>query len=215
MFGAANAQTAPRTDAILHRIMDEQEAAIIRAVLDGHTERFAELVDRYQQPALRLAYSLLGNAQDAQDASQEAFVSAYRALGGFNGRSRFSTWFYRIVVNKCRDWERQRARRPRAAAASGSTDGDGEGECLFDIADDAGDARQSAFNRQLGGALSDAIAALPMKQRTAFVLHHLNGLTLDEVAGMMHCRTGTVKSHVFRATEALRVAMHPWRGEAQ
>jgi RNA polymerase sigma-70 factor (ECF subfamily) len=195
--------------------MDGDDAAIICAVLDGDTERFAELVDRYQQPTLRLAFSLLGSAADAQDASQEAFVSAYRALGRFNSRSKFSTWLYRIVVNKCHDLARSRSRLPRTVSVVGPVDPDADGTYFVDIEDSASDARGRAVNQELARALSVAIEGLPMKQRSAFALHHLQGMALDEVAAVMHCRVGTVKSHVFRATEVLRVAMSPWRGEAQ
>ncbi|MBI2496080.1 MAG: sigma-70 family RNA polymerase sigma factor [Candidatus Omnitrophica bacterium] len=81
----------------------EEEEEVIQAVLRGDVDRYAELVDKYQAWARRVAFSLLGNYEDARDASQEAFVSAYRSLGRFRASAAFSTWLYRIVVNECKD----------------------------------------------------------------------------------------------------------------
>ena len=187
------------------------DAEVIKAVLRGEVDRYAELVDKYQQPALRLAFSMLGNAEDAKDASQEAFVSAYRSLRRFRGGARFSTWLYRIVVNECKDMYRRRARQPVAAAQVGEPDPQANGSCLFvDVEDPTGHPADQLANRELAQRLSGAIGTLPMKQRTAFVLHHLHGLPLEEVAEVMRCRLGTVKSHMFRATEQLRMQLGPW-----
>jgi len=192
--------------------MAEDEAQIIQAVLNGEIDRYAELVDRYQASALRVAFSLLGNYEDARDASQEAFVNAYRALGRFRTGAKFSTWLYRIIVNECLDAHRQRARRPVVVATVGAPDPDADrGEGLFvDVDDPTADPSEQLANRELSKRLSEAIGALPGKQRTVFALHHLQGLSLEDVAQTMGCRVGTVKSHLFRATEALRKALAPW-----
>lgn len=196
--------------AILERTM-ASDREIIDAVLRGDVERYAELVDRYQQTARQLAFSMLGNHEDAKDASQEAFVNAYRSLRHFRGGARFSTWLYRIVVNECKDVYRQRSRQPAVVVRVGEPDPGTDGLSLFTDVEDPtiGPADQLA-NRELGRRLSGAIRMLPMKQRTTFVLHHLHGLTLEEVASIMRCRLGTVKSHVFRATQQLRAQLGPW-----
>jgi len=195
---------------ILPPAMADRDTDTIHAVLAGDVDRYAELVDRYQAPALRLAFSLLGNYEDAKDASQEAFVNAYRALGRFRGRAKFSTWLYRIVVNKCKDLYKRRARRPELAGSMSLPGGDGEPVDFFEAVPDpgAGPGEQLA-NQELSRQLSRAIGELPMKQRTAFALHHVHGLPLDEVAAVMRCRTGTVKSHIFRATTRLRTVLSP------
>ena len=193
--------------------MAQSETETIRAVLDGDVDRYAELVDRYQEPALRLAYSLLGNYEDAKDVSQEAFVNAYRSLGRFRGTAKFSTWLYRIVVNECKDAYKRRARQPAVVAGVGepASDADDTGSLfVVDVEDPAANPGESATNRELSQRLSLAIGDLPMKQRTAFLLHHVHGLSLDETAAAMACRPGTVKSHIFRATESLRVQLAPW-----
>ena len=190
--------------------MDSPDAQTIQAILDGAVDRYAELVDKYQAAALKLAFSMLGNYEDARDASQEAFLNAYRSLARFRYGARFSTWLYRIVVNECKDVYKRRSREPRGSVRVGEPDADESGETLFvDVADPTGDPRRQAADRELGRSLSRAIGSLPMKQRTAFALHHLHGLSLEGVADVMRCRVGTVKSHVFRATERLRIDLAP------
>lgn len=202
-------------DVILPSTMAESDAQAIQAVLAGEVDRYAELVDKYQAQTLRLALSLLGNYEDAKDASQEAFVNAYRSLARFRGTARFSTWLYRIVVNECKDIFKKRARQPFVVATIGEPDSghDTTGALFLDVDDPHANPSDQLINRELSHRLSEAIEQLPMKQRTAFILHHVHGLPLDEVATIMSCRTGTVKSHVFRATERLRIHLTPWLKE--
>jgi RNA polymerase sigma-70 factor (ECF subfamily) len=190
--------------------MGESDAETIHAILQGDVDRYAELVDKYQDQAIRLAYSLLGNYDDARDASQDAFVRAYRGLRRFRGRAKFSTWLYRIVVNACRDAQRSRARQPAAVAGVGEPDPDDDENLFVDVDDPAASPAEQAAGRELGLQLSRALQGLPAQQRTAFLLHHVHGLSLDEAAGVMDCRLGTVKAHIFRATQALRRALGPW-----
>ena len=183
--------------------MAGSDAEAIEAVRNGDVDRYAELVDKYQGRAIRLAFSFLGNYEDAKDVSQEAFVSAYRSLGRFRSASTFCTWLYRIIVNACKDTYRQHARQPVVVAGMGEPEPGGHpGHSLFvDVVDPGADPSGQMANQELAGQLSEAIAALPMKQRTAFLLHHVHGWPLAETAQIMGCRLGTVKSHIFRATE--------------
>ena len=193
--------------------MAESDAETIRAVLSGDVDRYAELVEKYHGQAIRLAFSFLGNYEDARDVSQDAFVSAYRSLGRFRAASRFSTWLYRIVVNKCKDACRRRARQPATVASVGTSEPEADpddGLFVVDVADPGADPSGRLAHRELARALSDAIGELSLKQRAAFVLHHVHGLSLEEASGVMGCRVGTVKSHVFRATESLRRRLTPW-----
>ena len=194
--------------------MSDSDAQTIQAVLHGDVDRYAELVDKYQGPAIRLAFSFLGNYEDARDASQEAFVSAYRSLARFRGGAKFSTWFYRVVINTCKDAYRRRVRQPRVVAGIGAPPADAERWDLFvDVDDPSANPSDHAANQELSQELSAAIGQLPMRQRMAFLLHHVHGLPLEEAATVMRCRVGTVKSHVFRATEALRRQLTPWRAK--
>ena len=193
--------------------MADSDADTIRAVLAGDIDRYAELVDRYQERAIRLAFSFVGNFEDARDVAQDAFVSAYRSLGRFRGAARFSTWLFRIVINRCKDVHRARARHPVVAAGlGGASDNPAADDGLFVV--DAPDPRpgpgDQAVNRELSHQLTAAIRSLPMNQRTAFLLHHVHGVSVEEAAGIMGCRAGTVKSHLFRATSSLRARLTPW-----
>lgn len=190
--------------------MAEGDAEILAAVRHGDVDRFAELVDRYQGPAIRLAFSLLGNYEDARDASQEAFVNAYRSLDCFHGGAKFSTWLYRIVVNECKDVYKRRARQPAVAGRIGPAEPD-EPESLFVDVEDPGESpRARLANREVAQQMTAALRTLPLRQRTAFLLHHVHGLALQETAETMGCRIGTVKAHIFRATESLRKRLTPW-----
>jgi RNA polymerase sigma-70 factor (ECF subfamily) len=179
------------------------DAEIIDAVLAGSVDRYAELVSRYQSLAWKVAYGFVRNETDATELSQRAFVKAYERLRQFRREAKFSTWLYRILANECKDFFKHAARRPRGVSLDQPAAG--EEAPLFEVADPHGDPRDAAANRELARHLAAAIEALGMKQRMAFVLHHLQGLSLEEVAEAMGCRVGTVKAHVFRATEALRV----------
>ncbi len=201
---------------ILPSAMADRDAQAIREVLDGDVDRFAELVNRYQDRALQLAFSLTGNHDDAKDLSQEAFIRAYRSLDHFRGRAQFSTWLYRILVNVCKDAMRSRLRRPRVVAGVGEPDPNGADEpSLFvvDAADPGGGPSAHAANQELAQQLAAAIRALPEQQRLAFLLHHVHGLSLEEAAAVMRCRLGTVKSHLFRATSHLQAQLAPWRAQ--
>jgi len=192
--------------------MGGSEADTIRAILAGDVDRYAELVDRYRAAALRLAFSFVGNYDDAKDIAQESFISAYQALGRFRVEAKFSTWLFRIVVNKCKDSRRQRAHRPLVVAGVGEPehDSEGSGTLFVDVDDPAAGPSAQLANRELAQRLSQAIGRLPMKQRTAFLLHHVHGCSLEETAEMMGCRLGTVKAQVFRATASLRDQLAPW-----
>ncbi|MDO8729791.1 MAG: sigma-70 family RNA polymerase sigma factor [Candidatus Omnitrophota bacterium] len=179
------------------------ETEIIGAVLQGEKERYGELVSRYQLAAWKLAYSFVGDWEEAKDLSQNGFIKAYRHLGSFHGGARFSTWLYRIIANECKDFLRRRGRQPELLILSGCA-GDEEGEPALDPPDPGAGPRQTAQDRELASKLARAIGRLPMNQRAAFSLHHLNGLPLEEVSRVMGCREGTVKSHLFRAAQSLR-----------
>ena len=191
--------------------MTHSDTETIQAVLGGDVDRYAELVDRYQGPTYRLALSLLGNSEDAKDVSQEAFVNAYCSLRRFRGGARFSTWLFRIVVNECKDVYRRRARQPVATMTVGEPEASSDGSTLFvDVPDSSAGPGEQVASREVSQRISQGVAQLPLKQRTAFALRHLHGLSLDEVAAVMRCRIGTVKSHLFRATASLRTQLEPW-----
>lgn len=189
---------------------DDRE--IITAVLRGKRDRYAELVERHQRTAWKVAYSLVRNEHEATELSQIAFVKAYERLRQFRHDAKFSTWLYRIIVNECKDWWKRAARRPAMVPLGSQVGGVGEADDgpLFDVADPQNDPSEAAANQELSRRMAEAIERLSVKQRTAFVLHHVQGLSMEETATSMGCRVGTVKAHAFRATEALRERLAPY-----
>lgn len=184
------------------------DAEIIRMVLEGQQDRYAELVGRYQAAAIKVAYGFVGNYEDARELSQNGFVKAYQHLARFRGQSKFSTWLYRIVVNECKDFLKRKGRRPPIVSLFEESDADEPGS--VEVVDASGGPSEALVNRELARHLSEAIDQLPMKQRMAFILHHVQGLPLEEMTEIMDCRVGTVKAHLFRATERLRVLLSPY-----
>lgn len=184
------------------------DTEIIESVLEGEVDRYAELVTRYQSAAWQVAFGLVGNWEDAKDCSQNGFVKAYQHLQAFRREAKFSTWLYRIVVNECKDFLKRRQRTPQAISLL--PDPEADGFVLFDVVDPAKDSGQLAVDHELARQVSVAVRALPVQQRTAFVLHHLQGLSIEEASGVMRCRIGTVKAHLFRACEHLRSRLTPY-----
>ncbi len=182
----------------------DPDLEVIEQVLRGETDRYGELVERYQLAAWKLAYSFVGNFEEAKDLSQNGFVKAFRGLRGFRGGARFSTWLYRIIANECKDFLRRRGRQPDLVSLSPADDPEGDDPLPFQLPDPAGDPREHAHRRELAARIIAAVRELPMKQQTAFLLHRLNQMPVEEVSQVMGCRVGTVKAHLFRATEHLR-----------
>lgn len=174
----------------------DEEARSIDAVLAGEPAAFEALVRDNEKAVYRLCYRMLGEEQDALDASQEAFFKAYRSLGSFRRESRFSVWLYRLASNVCLDMLRK---RPDAAPASLT---DEEGAAL-DLPDSAPSPQEAAEAREQREAVRRALLKLSPDFRQAVVLRDVNGLSYEEIAGISGLEAGTVKSRIFRARRKL------------
>jgi RNA polymerase sigma-70 factor (ECF subfamily) len=186
-------------------LTDEQ--ALIRSAQRGDLEAFNGLVLRYQQPVYNLAYRIMGDDAAASDATQEAFISAYRHVGSFHSGS-FKSWLLRIVANACYDELRRRKRRPTISLDE--TIVTEEGMIEFDLPTSADGPEQIVQRRELADLLQRGINLLPIEQRLTLVLSDVQGLRYDEIAEMTHSKCGTVKSRLSRARANLRdyVQMH-------
>ena len=170
------------------------ERAIIQRVLAGDTEAFAVLVDRYHDRCSRVAYRILGNREDAEEAVQDAFVRAYRALGSYEDRERFAAWVTRILVNQCRT-VRARTER-REAVFSDEVDAEYVGrQCSPDAGDES------------WPDLDAALAKLPPEQREAVVLRYTDNLTYEEMARVTGAGESALKMRVQRAFVRLRALL--------
>ena len=168
----------------------EDDQALIAATLAGRPEAFGELVARYERAVYHLAVRTLHDRVEAEDATQEAFFKAYRALGTFRRGAKFSTWIFTICYRGCCD---RLAKRKRFS-----------GEELPDYADPSAGPEALAERSDEAGRLRAAIDALPDKYRAVITLYHLQGKQYEEIAAVLNLPLGTVKTHLFRAKEQLR-----------
>lgn len=169
----------------------------------GDRLAFEELMERHKQKAYHIAYDFARDRDDAKDLSQEAFLKAYTHIRNFDGRSKFYTWFYRILVNVCLDYKRRR-RRSTAEPLEEASEGiiDRSHPAVQEISLD-----QQAFAKQLSRRVGAALEALPPKQRAAFILRNHHGMSIREIAETMEAAEGTVKVHLHRAVVALRESL--------
>jgi RNA polymerase sigma-70 factor (ECF subfamily) len=179
---------------------EPSDGDIVQLAKDGDLGAFNILVDRYQRAVYGLCYRILGRRETAEDAAQEAFISAYRALPRFEGGN-FRSWLFRIAANECRDELRREKRRP---AGFSLTHGEGSEEETFDVPDPSPSMATGAISRELGESLSQLLLQLPFEQRQAVVLIDVYELAYDEVADMTSTSIGTIKSRVHRGRERLR-----------
>lgn len=165
----------------------------------GDTESFNQLVKRWERPIFALAYRTLGREEDARDVTQETFLRAFRALSGFKGDAKFSSWLYRIALNLCRDWMRKERRAPLVAVPDGVD--------VEQLAADQGPTEtveDLAARAELGREVARAMAFLPEEQRQAIILKEYHGLTFQEIADLMRCPLSTVKTRVYQGLSTLR-----------
>jgi len=178
---------------------------LIEQFRSGDNRAFEEIVRRYRDKAHGLAYHLLGNREDAEDISQEAFVIVYRKISGFRGESSFQTWFYRIVVNLCHSHLRRRRWKNMIGYGSGNEKGDEK--AIIDemsLRTMAKDVSAEMDKVKLKNAVENAIRSLPAQQREVFVMKHFHGMKISEIAECLKCAEGTIKSHLFRAIKNLQ-----------
>jgi RNA polymerase sigma-70 factor, ECF subfamily len=165
----------------------DQDATLVAQVLDGDTAAFEAIVVKYERVLFRVALRMLGNGEDARDATQTAFVSAYRKLGSFDGRFRFFSWLYRILLNEClnarRDRRAQEPIQPEMALAGSPLDA------------------LEASERRL--RVQQALLALPHDYREVIVLRHFAELGYEEIASTLGISSKTVKSRLHTARQRL------------
>jgi RNA polymerase sigma-70 factor (ECF subfamily) len=171
------------------------DASLVRASLDGDREAFAVLVSRHAHSVLSVTTRMLG-AADAEDVAQETFVAAYKALPGFQFGAKFSTWLYRIAVNKCHDL--LRTRRPGML----SLDSENGEELAWKALEDE-TVRRDLGQIELAWELDRSIQALPPLYRESFVLKHVEGLGYDEMSKILGINRDTLKMRVYKARTLL------------
>jgi RNA polymerase sigma factor (sigma-70 family) len=176
------------------------EQSLIGAAQRGNRSAFNLLVLRYQDGLYTLAYRIMGESQSAADATQEAFITAYRRLDTYRGGS-FRAWLIRITTNACYDELRRRKRRPVVAMEDlASPDSDDDPP----IADPSNTPEQAMQQRELNRAIQDCINGLGEDQRMVLILSDVEGLSYQDIADNTRSQVGTVKSRLSRARAAVR-----------
>lgn len=172
---------------------------LVARSMGGDLDSFNQLILRWERPIYALAYRVIGREEDARDVCQETFLRAFRALPGFKGQAKFSSWLYRIALNLCRDWIRRRRRSPLVELP--------EGVDPVELATERGPAESVedlVSRKELSEAVAEAMALLPEEQRTAIILKEYHGMTFQEIADLQGCPLSTVKTRLYQGLSVLR-----------
>lgn len=186
------------------RDIDQQ---LVERAQRGEKRAFDLLVAKYQRRLARLLSRFLRDGADIEDVTQEAFVKAYRALPSFRGESAFYTWLYRIGINTAKNFLSATGRRP--VVNSEVEDEDGESFDMASQVPDLNTPETELMNKEIVATVNSAVEALPEELRTAISLREMDGLSYEEIAQIMDCPIGTVRSRIFRAREAIATQLRP------
>ncbi len=179
-------------------ILDD-DFSLIKRFIDGEESVFGELLKRHKDKVRNIIYITLTNSDLVDDIAQEVFITVYRNLKNFRFESQFTTWIYRITINKCKDHLRKKNIRRIFLPLNDEVE-----EPVFESVNEDSDIKQ---------IVRDTIAALPDKLRIPLVLKDIEGFSYQEIAESMDCEIGTVKSRIFRAREALKKLLQPLEKE--
>jgi RNA polymerase sigma-70 factor, ECF subfamily len=179
--------------------MTSTDEELVARSISGDTDSFNELILRWERPIYALAYRTIGREEDARDVCQETFLRAFRALPGFRGQAKFSSWLYRIALNLCRDWMRRERRAPLVQVPE-----DTDPMELAAAVEPSESIEDLVARRDLTRIVERVMARLPEEQRTAIVLKEYHGLTFQEIADLLGCPLSTVKTRLYQGLTVLR-----------
>jgi RNA polymerase sigma-70 factor (ECF subfamily) len=188
----------------------EVDQQLVERAQRGDKRAFEMLVLKYQRKLARLLSRMVRDPAEVEDVTQEAFIKAYRALPGFRGDSAFYTWLYRIAINTAKNYLVALGRR-----APTSTGFDNEEAEQFEDAEalrDTATPENELIGKQIAETVNRTLELLPEDLRTAITLREIEGLSYEEIADVMNCPIGTVRSRIFRAREAIAAELRPLLG---
>ena len=188
----------------------EVDQQLVERAQRGDKAAFELLVSKYQRKLARLLSRFIRDATEVEDVTQEAFIKAYRALPSFRGDSAFYTWLYRIGINTAKNYLVAMGRRAPTTTDIDSEEAEGfeDGEQLRDL----NTPENELMSRQVAETVNQTLAGLPEELRTAITLREIEGLSYEDIANIMNCPIGTVRSRIFRAREAIAARLRPLLG---
>jgi RNA polymerase sigma-70 factor (ECF subfamily) len=192
------------------REIDQQ---LVERAQRGDKRAFELLVAKYQRKLGRLLSRFIRDGAEVEDVTQEAFIKAYRALPSFRGESAFYTWLYRIGINTAKNYLVAQGRRAPTTTGFDSEDAENfeDGEQLRDV----NTPENEMMSKQIATTVNETMDALPEELRTAIVLREIDGLSYEEIAAVMNCPIGTVRSRIFRARETIAERLRPMLGTSK
>lgn len=191
----------------------EIDRQLVERVQQGDKRAFDLLVEKYWRKLTRLLSRMVRDSGEVEDIAQETFIKAYRALPQFRGDAAFYTWLYRIGVNTAKNYLAAKGKAMPTVSEQTRPDDDG-GEDRWAV-EDIATPESELSSKQVAIAVNEAVDALPEELRTAITLREMEGLSYEEIAQMMNCPIGTVRSRIFRAREAIAAKLRPILGTAQ
>ncbi|MGA7179267.1 MAG: RNA polymerase sigma factor RpoE [Thiobacillaceae bacterium] len=194
----------------MDREIDQQ---LVERAQKGDKRAFELLVMKYERKLGRLLSRMVRDTAEIDDITQEAFIKAYRALPQFRGDSAFYTWLYRIAVNTAKNY--LMAKGKREISKSDLIDEDGEVMEDLLMPHDIATPDAELQTKQIAKAVNETVEELPEELRTAITLREIEGLSYEEIAQMMDCPIGTVRSRIFRAREAIAEKIRPMLGTSK
>lgn len=182
-------------------IRERSDEQLVDSVLAGNIRDFDLLIERWQKPLFNFVYRFMNSEEDARDACQDTFVNAYRNLSKFKKQSKFSSWLFKIAINRCNTLLRKQKRWKTFF------DPMGEKEEFADAVADERNVEQAVEREQIYGRIRRAISSLPPEQKTVLLLKEYEGMKFHEIGEMLDCPVSTVKSRMYYALDGLRKAL--------
>ena len=191
--------------------MEVEAGGAVERAQSGDSDAFRLLVEQHSRAVFRLAFRMTGNEQDAEDVVQETFLRVYRQLDKYEARSSFSTWLYRIASNYSLDLIRMRKRHEDKRERGNAE----ERDILQTIPGNSPGPDRIVYSGQVQERVNEALNELSEQERTAFVLRHFAGMSIDEIGGALGTGTNATKHSIFRAVQKLRRSLEPLVGTAR
>ena len=187
----------------------DSDLAIVRRVQEGDVAAFDQLVLKYRGRVYGVVYNMTSNREDASDLTQDAFIKSFQSINRFQGQSSFFTWLYRIAVNSTLTHLRKNRLRTFFSFEKINEDDKVSAEVIAALTDNTG-ADQETFARELQEKLKEAMQKLSIRHRTVITLFEIDGLGHQEIAEIMNCSVGTVRSRLHYAKQLLQSELQPY-----